>query len=163
MKSERAANAGIPPRSLYTDGCVLNNNLPHATKYAGWAVVRDGGEVLVSGAKPDLTSNEAELYALIRALEWALHHDAGGLTICTDSQAILWAVLDGRGCGGKALAPMVSTARGQFSRLNGRVVLRKIPRRLNQADREAGKQARLLQQDASFEGRLRGWDAHLLD
>ncbi|MCY7866075.1 reverse transcriptase-like protein [Bacillus spizizenii] len=72
---------------MKTDGSCLNNGQPDAS--AGWAVIIKGDiETTLSGKLPGdkQTNNRAELYALLKALEWAKEHPEAKISIYSDSK-----------------------------------------------------------------------------
>lgn len=66
--------------TIYTDGSSLGNPGP-----AGWAVIIDGRQY--SGGIDTATNNEAEMYAIQKALELVPAHSE--LTIITDSRLVI--------------------------------------------------------------------------
>lgn len=72
---------------IYTDGSCLNNGQPDAS--AGWAVVIKGDiETTLAGKLPGdkQTNNRAELFGLLKALEWVKEHPEAKAGIYSDSR-----------------------------------------------------------------------------
>jgi ribonuclease HI len=73
--------------AIYTDGSCLNNGQPDAS--AGWAVVIKGDiETTLAGKLPGdrQTNNRAELFGLLKALEWVKEHPKTKAAIYSDSR-----------------------------------------------------------------------------
>jgi len=73
--------------AIYTDGSCLNNGQPDAS--AGWAVVIKGDiKTTISGKLPGekQTNNRAELFGLLKALEWVKNHPEAKAAIYSDSK-----------------------------------------------------------------------------
>lgn len=80
--------------TIFTDGSCLNNGQPDAS--AGWAVIIKGDiETNLSGKLPGekQTNNRAELYALLKALEWVQEHPEVKASIYSDSKIAIDGVL----------------------------------------------------------------------
>lgn len=73
--------------TIHTDGSCLNNGTPEAS--AGWGVVIKGDiQAKLSGKLPGetQTNNRAELYALLKALEWVKEHPKAKASVYSDSR-----------------------------------------------------------------------------
>lgn len=80
--------------TIFTDGSCLNNGQPDAS--AGWAVIIKGDiETNLSGKLPGekQTNNRAELYALLKALEWVQEHPEVKASIYSDSKIAIDGIL----------------------------------------------------------------------
>jgi ribonuclease HI len=79
---------------IHIDGSCLNNGQPDAS--AGWAVIIKGDiEENLSGKLPGdrQTNNRAELYSLLKALEWVQNHPGVKASIYSDSKIVIDGVL----------------------------------------------------------------------
>lgn len=75
---------------IYTDGSCINNGNPEAS--AGWAVVIKGDmESVIKGKLPGSkqTNNRAELYGLLKALQWVKDHPNVKAAIYSDSKVAI--------------------------------------------------------------------------
>lgn len=72
----------MPKIKIYTDGCCLDNNI------GGWAFVALDGESKhsASGKLAKCTNNIAELYAVKKAIEYALDNQLKDIIIYSDSK-----------------------------------------------------------------------------
>lgn len=75
---------------IFVDGSCLNNGQPDAS--AGWSVVIKGNiENRMYGKLPGKTqtNNRAELYALLKALQWVKDHPEAKAAIYSDSKVAI--------------------------------------------------------------------------
>lgn len=75
---------------IFIDGSCLNNGQPDAS--AGWAVIIKGDtKDNLYGKLPEglQTNNRAELYALLKALEWVKDHPNAKAAIYSDSKVAI--------------------------------------------------------------------------
>ena len=119
---------------VYTDGaCDVN---PGGTMGIGVVVFADDGTVVheIAESPGTGTSNEAEYYALLAALEWLDANGHAGASIYADSQLIVFQVAGRYECRKDTLIPLHARAVALVRKLG--VILSHIPRTKNtHADR----------------------------
>lgn len=76
---------------IYIDGSCINNGMPNAS--AGWAFVAKEGEDTLKAAHGKLpgdkhTNNRAELFSLLKALEWIKENEVSA-SIYSDSKIVI--------------------------------------------------------------------------